>query len=132
VYSIISIANNSSAPIENIRINVANSPLTGAVTLIGWSNIPQSVDSTEKNDNYHITIERLDPKKSIEVVFRGHKALRKTDIGITSAWTFDRTKVGIFVSATVLLALTVYFGDHLTAKARPWMRLLKIKFYAPI
>ena len=122
VYSIVSVANRSSEPIENIRVSIANSTFSGGVMLIGWSNIPQYVDAVEKNKNYHITVERLDPNQSIEIVFRGHKALHKTDIGIASAWTFDKIKVGIFVFATLLVALKIYFGDHLTAKVRNWQR----------
>jgi hypothetical protein len=113
VYSIVSVANMSSEPIENIRVSIPTSTFSGGVMLIGWSNIPQFVDATEKNKNYHIMVERLDPNQSIEIVFRGHKALHRPDVGITSTWTFDKTKVGIFVFATMLLALAIFFGDHL-------------------
>jgi len=118
VYSIISVANQSSEPIENIRVSVANSIFSGGVTLIGWSNIPQYVEATEKNKNYHITIERLDPHQSVEIVFRGHKFLHETDLGIASSWTFDKAIVGIFVFCTLLVSLVFYFGDYLHVRVK--------------
>jgi hypothetical protein len=115
VYSILSVANPHSEPIENIRISVANSQFTGPVTLIGWSNIPQIVESVERNNNYHVTIERLDPNQSIEIVFRGHKMLHENDVAIACAWTFDKIKVGVSVLVTFLATLGLYLGDHLHA-----------------
>lgn len=122
VYSIISVANRSSEPIEDIRVSIANSIFSGGVTLIGWSNIPQYVEATEKNENYHITIERLDPHQSIEIVFRGHKVLHEADLGIASSWTFDKAKVGIFVFCTLLISLAFYFGDYLHVMVKTFSR----------
>ncbi len=118
VYSIVSIGNHSSEPVENVRVSVGNSFWSGPVTLVGWSNIPQSVDSVESNHNYHLTLERLEPDQSVEIVFRGHKLLREHEVSVTSSWNFDRTKVGIWMSVTLLLTILIYYGDTLSAKAR--------------
>jgi len=115
IHSIVSIANTSSEPIENIRLSVANSIFSGGVSLVGWSDVPQYVEALEKNRNYHITIERLDPNQSIEFVFSGHKTLHESDLGIASSWTLDKSTVAAVVFIILLLAMVFYFGDYLHA-----------------
>ncbi len=94
---------------------------TVALTLVGWSNIPQYVEATEKNKNYHITIERLDPHQSIEFIFRGHKTIHESEIGIASSWTFDKAKVAIFVLCTLVVILAFYYGDYLHIRLKPFI-----------
>lgn len=122
VYSIVSVANSSSQPLENVRLNVPNSFWSGSVSLVGWSDVPQSVDSIEKNEGYHITVERLEPQQSIEFVFRGHKVLRKTGISVSTSWNFDKVSIGIGMLVTLLLVVTLYYGDFLAAKLRRVLR----------
>lgn len=116
LYSIASIANYSAEPIENIKLCVESSVWSAPVELIGWSNLPQSVEATQKEHTHHITIGRLEPGQSVEVVFRGHKLVRPHEVTIASAWTFDKTKVAMLMSVILLLTVVLYYGDILTAK----------------
>ena len=122
VYSIVSVANYSSQPLENVKLSVPNSLWSGPVTLVGWSDVPQSVDSAEKSEGYHITIERLEPQQSIEIVFRGHKLLRETGISVSSSWTFDKSNIGTWMFITLLLVVVLYYGDVLATKSKRFVR----------
>lgn len=122
VYSIVSVANYSSQPLENVKLSVPNSIWSGPVTLVGWSDLPQSVDSVEKSQGYHITIERLEPQQSLEIVFRGHKLLRESEMSVSASWSFDKAKIGTCMCITLVLVVVLYFGDVLVTKGKRFVR----------
>jgi len=115
-YSIASIGNLSSEPIENVRVSVASSIWSAPVELVGWSDLPQLADATQKGHNHHITIERLEPGQSIEIVFRGHKLLRANEVSVVCSWIFDKTKIAVLMALILVLTIAVYYGDILSLK----------------
>jgi hypothetical protein len=122
VYSIVSVGNYSSEPIENIRLNVANSFWSPPVKLVGWSDVPQALDGLEKSQGYRVSIERLEPNQSVELVFRGHSLLRESQVSLASSWTFDKTRIALWMIVIFVLTVVLYCGDYLAAKVKAAIR----------
>lgn len=80
VYSLISISNKSSVPMDQIRLFVNDVWETGMLEVVGWTAVSQIVDLTSNGPNLRITIERLEPGQSIEILLRGSKYVRGKDI----------------------------------------------------
>lgn len=106
VYSFISISNKSSVPMDQIRLFVNDIMETGMLEVVGWTAASQIVDLTSNGPNIRITIERLEPGQSIEILLRGSKYVRGKDI-LVSMPPLSAIKIDLVVRMMVIAFLIV-------------------------
>lgn len=111
VYSVVTIENNYNAPIENINVYINDALNNGKLEIIGWTKGASNIEVKSNGVNKLLTLDKLDPKKSVEIVFRGFKYIRENEIStqVSSITGFNICIIYIILSLTFLFVLLIYF-----------------------
>lgn len=80
IYSCISICNNSSQTMEDIKVTLNDVWFYGNYSLFGWTLAANVVDIKKSPNTLQFTVDRLGAGQSIEVLIKGHKYVRDNDI----------------------------------------------------
>ncbi len=111
IYSCVSVCNLSSQTMNNINLTLSDIFRYGRYSLVGWTKTSSISAIVQNPTSIELTIDRLESGRSIEIVFRGSKYIRSSDINLSGSYLsyIDKQKVKSYLIGITIVVLFIYF-----------------------